>query len=90
MIRSFALMAAAAAMAATPVAAQAAPPRVAAPVSAESESLGGSPVLIPIALANYETLQHQILPGEQLPVSLLANTTRMGANSGAAVPAAPE
>ena len=51
MIRSFALVAAAAAMATAPVTAQAAPSRVAAPVTAESEELRGSPFLAPIIIA---------------------------------------
>jgi len=48
MRRSFALMTAAAALAAAPIAAQAAAPRVAAPVE-DSEELGGS-MLLPIAI----------------------------------------
>jgi hypothetical protein len=50
MTRSFAFTAAAA-LAVAPLAAQAAPPRVAAPVAEESEAIGGSPFLIPIVLA---------------------------------------
>jgi hypothetical protein len=46
MIRSLALMAASAALAIAPVAAQAAPQRTSAPVSAESEALRGNPVII--------------------------------------------
>ena len=46
MIRSLALMVASAALTIAPVAAQAAPQRTPAPVSAESEALGGSPVII--------------------------------------------
>ena len=48
MRRSFALMTAAAALAIAPIAAQAAPPRVAAPV-ADSEELGGR-MILPIAI----------------------------------------
>ena len=51
MIRSFALMAATAALAVTPMAAQATPPRIAAPVAEESEELGGRSLVIPIAIA---------------------------------------
>ena len=49
MTRSFALMTAAA-LAVAPVAAQAAPPRIDAPVAA-SEELGGESLVIPIVLA---------------------------------------
>lgn len=48
MTRSLALMTAAA-LAAAPLAAQAAPPRVAAPV-ADSEELGGASLALPIAI----------------------------------------
>jgi hypothetical protein len=51
MIRSFALTAAAAALTTAPLAAQATPPRAPAPVSTESESLGGSPLLVILAIA---------------------------------------
>ena len=51
MIRSLALMVASAALTIAPVAAQAAPQRTPAPVSAESEALGGSPVIIIVLLA---------------------------------------
>ena len=51
MIRSFAFMAAAAAMAVAPGTAQAVPSRDAAPIASESEELGGSPILAPIIIA---------------------------------------
>ena len=51
MIRSLALTAATAALALAPVASQAAPPRTAAAVTAESEGLRGSPVFIIVAVA---------------------------------------
>jgi hypothetical protein len=51
MIRSFALMAGAAAIAVAPVTAQAAPSRAAAPVTGESEEVRGSPFLAPIIIA---------------------------------------
>lgn len=51
MIRSLVLTVATAALAVAPIAAQAAPPRTAAPVAEESEELGGSPFLIPIIIA---------------------------------------
>jgi hypothetical protein len=52
MTRTFALMAATAALAVAPVTAQAAAPsRVATPVTAESEDLRGSPVVVPIVVA---------------------------------------
>jgi hypothetical protein len=51
MIRSLALTVAAAALTVAPLGAQAAPPRVAAPVAEESEDLGGSPLLILVVLA---------------------------------------
>jgi hypothetical protein len=50
MIRSFALMTAAAALAVAPAAAQAVSPRLAAPV-ADSEELGGGSLILPIAIA---------------------------------------
>jgi hypothetical protein len=50
MIRSFALMTAAATLALAPVAAQAAPPRAAAPV-AESEELSGRSLFFTAAIA---------------------------------------
>lgn len=49
MIRSFALMTAAAALAVAPVTAQAAAPRITAPV-AESEELGEGSLILPIAI----------------------------------------
>lgn len=51
MIRRIVMMAAAAAMVAAPVVAQAAPQRLPAPVAAESEALGGSPFLLPLLIA---------------------------------------
>ena len=51
MIRNLFLSGAAAALIAAPLAAQAAPPRVSAPVSAEEEELGGGSMLLPIAIA---------------------------------------
>lgn len=51
MNRSFALTAAAAALAVAPIAAQAAPERAPAPVSAESEALRASPLLVVLGLA---------------------------------------
>ena len=51
MIRRFVLIAATAAMAATPVAAHAAPQRMAAPVAAEAEELRGKPVLAVLLIA---------------------------------------
>jgi hypothetical protein len=50
MIRTFALMAATAALAITPVVAQAAPARIAAPVADRSEELGGRSLILPIII----------------------------------------
>ena len=69
MIRSLALTAAAAGLAAAPLAAQAAPPRVAAPVAEESESLGGSPFLIPIVLAIVVALSIVLITDGEAPES---------------------
>ena len=51
MMRRFVLIAATAAMAAAPVAANAAPQRMSAPVTAESDALRGNPVLVVIIIA---------------------------------------
>ena len=51
MFRSIALTAATAALATAPIAAQAAPQRAPAPISAESERLGASPLLIILGIA---------------------------------------
>jgi len=51
MIRTFALMAATAGLAAAPIAAQAVPQRASAPVGEEAESLRGRGVLIPAIIA---------------------------------------
>ena len=50
MIRTFATAAAAVSLALAPVAAQAAPARAAAPVSA-NEEIGGSPIFLPLLIA---------------------------------------
>jgi hypothetical protein len=69
MTRTFALMAAAAALAAAPIAAQAAAPRAAAPVSAESEELRGVPFLIPVLLAVAVALGIILLTDSDEPTS---------------------
>jgi hypothetical protein len=51
MMRRFVLIAATAAMAAAPVAANAAAQRMPAPVTAESEALRGNPVLVVVIIA---------------------------------------
>lgn len=51
MIRTIALLAATASLAVAPVAAQAAPQRTAAPVSAESEEIRGNPFILPVLFA---------------------------------------
>ena len=69
MIRSFAFTAAAAALTTAPLAAQATPPRAPAPVSTESESLGGSPFLIPIVLAIVVALSIVLITDGEAPES---------------------
>ena len=69
MIRSFALMAAAAAMAMAPATAQAAAPRASAPVGADSEELRGSPILAPIIIALIVALAILATSGGKDPVS---------------------
>ena len=70
MLRSIALMAATAAMAAAPITAHAAAPRVAAPGSAEGESLRGTPFLLPVLIALAVALGIILLTdGDDNPVS---------------------
>ena len=69
MVSKLMLSAAAAALAAAPVAAQAAPQRTAAPVSAESEQLGRSPLLIILAIFIVVALGIVALNGDDDPVS---------------------
>ena len=56
-------------LAATPIAAQAAPQRIPAPVAAESEELGGSPFLIIIGIAVLVGLGVILLSDSDDPVS---------------------
>jgi hypothetical protein len=59
-----------AALAATPIAAQAAPQRISAPVAAESEELGGSPWLLIIGIAALLALGVVLLSdGDEEPTS---------------------
>ena len=69
MVSKLMLSAAAAALAAAPVAAQAAPQRMAAPVSTESEQLGRSPLLIILAIFIVVALGIVALNGDDDPVS---------------------
>jgi hypothetical protein len=70
MLRSIALMAATAAMAAAPITAEAAAPRAAAPVPAEAESLRGMPFLLPVLVAIAVALGIILLTdGDDNPVS---------------------
>ena len=69
MLRSLSLIAATAAMAAAPIPAQAAPPRTPAPVTAESEALGGAPFLIPIVIAIVVALGIVLISDDDSPTS---------------------
>ena len=69
MTRTFALMAAATALAVAPVAAQAAPQRTPAPVSTESEQLFGSPLLVIVLLAVAVGLGIILLDDDESPTS---------------------
>jgi len=69
MLRKLIIGTATAALAVTPIAAQAAPQRLPAPIAAESEELGGSPFLIIIGIAVLLALGVVLLSDSDDPVS---------------------